>query len=436
MRKNNKLYIIIAVIASIFLLTTAATCNQCKATTTEEEISIEDEEEAEEVAEEVEVEEEEAEEVADEEEVTEEEEEEAEEVAEEDMEAPTILLEVYEGPTLSGNICYYRVKAKVTGNPTPEVKFSKDDSNGAFGEFKAQINLNDPADTYTLTATATNSKDSDTASETFDWGCSIPNNPPEIIELTYPILFPNEQYVIEAIASDPDGDSLSYQWSVNAGTLLWNTSKTVKWVTPASAGYYEITVIIEDGKGGTDTKTETVRVIPLFVENLSIIEWGHVIKDTSTCRNSTCKIMVGDYSNNKPVKGFVSFNISNMAGHKVRQATLVFTNPLKWGDPTFNLIQKIRVEVVDWGSDGLKTADFDISGIELLNSSYNPDFTFTNQEIKDTLQDAIDNSKDRYQIRVYHSGSPTNNNNTQDTWSYSVNNISLQVQYYMPVALP
>ncbi len=98
--------------------------------------------------------------------------------ADADKVAPTISLTIYEGPTLDGNICYYRVQAAVTGSPT--VSFSKDDSGGAWGSKKVQINLNDSTDTYTLTATATNSEGSATDSITLSWGCAIPTPDPII----------------------------------------------------------------------------------------------------------------------------------------------------------------------------------------------------------------------------------------------------------------
>jgi hypothetical protein len=59
----------------------------------------------------------------------------------------------------------------VTGNPSPDVDWSKDDSNSAWGTKKAQVNLHDPDDIYTLTATATNSEGTDTASIELIWGC-------------------------------------------------------------------------------------------------------------------------------------------------------------------------------------------------------------------------------------------------------------------------
>ena len=95
--KKNKLYLILAIITSLLLFTTAAVCNQCQAQTEEETVAEETEEAIEEEA------------LEEEEEVTE----------AEELEAPTIELQIYEGPVYSqaDNVCYYRVKAIVTGYP-------------------------------------------------------------------------------------------------------------------------------------------------------------------------------------------------------------------------------------------------------------------------------------------------------------------------------
>jgi hypothetical protein len=87
--------------------------------------------------------------------------------------APTINLEIYEGPTYSAgdDICYYRVRAIVTGEPAPTVSFSKDDSGGVWGSLKAQINLKRNSPNYTLTAMATNSAGQAMNSITLAWGC-------------------------------------------------------------------------------------------------------------------------------------------------------------------------------------------------------------------------------------------------------------------------
>jgi len=111
---------------------------------------------------------------AEEEEGEEEEAEEEEGDPDAENEAPTIKFSIYQGPTLEGGICYYRVKATVTGKPNPDIDFSKDDSGGSWLPKRVQINLNNPGDTYTLTATAHNSEGSDSDSISLSWGCAIP----------------------------------------------------------------------------------------------------------------------------------------------------------------------------------------------------------------------------------------------------------------------
>ncbi len=212
--KKNKIYIILVILAIISLFSFAALCNpneavndnpidesddeeaaadQTDTTSTEDTTGKEDEE-------------------VNQEDTIEEEEETPEQ--EEQKEAPAITLEIYEGPIYSSsdNVCYYRVKAIVTGNPTPSVVFSKDDSGGAWGSKKTQINIGDSTETYTLTATTTNSEGSATDSIALSWGCPITNNPPEIsgITLIPGNYAPNIEYPIPVVASDPDGDNLSY----------------------------------------------------------------------------------------------------------------------------------------------------------------------------------------------------------------------------------
>ncbi|MBM3709245.1 MAG: hypothetical protein FJW61_02325, partial [Actinobacteria bacterium] len=86
-------------------------------------------------------------------------------------ETPAIKLQIIDGPTLAedGSICYYRVKAIATGEPTPTIKFSKDDSNGVLGSGITQVNLTRENPTYTLIATATNTEGKVTDSIKLEW---------------------------------------------------------------------------------------------------------------------------------------------------------------------------------------------------------------------------------------------------------------------------
>jgi hypothetical protein len=75
-----------------------------------------------------------------------------------DINLPTLKLIVYEGPVTvqDSDMVYYRVEARVTGNPAPFIKFSRDDSGGVWGKNIAQINLKN-GENYDLVVTAVNS---------------------------------------------------------------------------------------------------------------------------------------------------------------------------------------------------------------------------------------------------------------------------------------
>jgi len=83
---------------------------------------------------------------------------------------PTLRLVVYEGPVAvqDSDMCYYRIKAIVTGKPYPAINFSKDDSNGAWGKNIAQVNLKNN-ESYNLVVTATNSAGTVTKSVELTW---------------------------------------------------------------------------------------------------------------------------------------------------------------------------------------------------------------------------------------------------------------------------
>jgi len=185
---------------------------------------------------------------------------ETEESTEETEVAPTIALEIYMGPIYSpaDGVCYYRVQANITGTPAPRVEWSRSDSGAAWGPNRVQINLHSPMETYTLSATATNSAGSQTARITLSWGC---NRPPTVHEITLAgDYITNTNYTVPAYATDPDGDVLTYQWSVAGGSIANPLINPIVWTTPSTPGFYNITVTANDGRGGTDSLTETVEV--------------------------------------------------------------------------------------------------------------------------------------------------------------------------------
>jgi hypothetical protein len=61
------------------------------------------------------------------------------------------------------------------------------------------------------------------------------------------------------IASDRDGDALSYNWSADGGSIS-DAGAAVNWTAPEEVGSYNVTVTVTDGRGGEATKQVTIEV--------------------------------------------------------------------------------------------------------------------------------------------------------------------------------
>jgi len=359
--------------------------------------------------------------------VTEDEEEEEDE--EEGKTAPTIELEIYQGATLEGGICYWRVRAIVTGEPASDIDWSKDDSLGSFGDNIAQVNLNDTGETYTLTATATNSEGTDTDSIDLSWGC---NSKPSIkgISLSEDALYVGKQYEIFVDVSDAENDTLSFDWSVTGGSIIDNTVNPIKWNTPNTPDDYQVSVAVNDGHGNTAGSSTIVYVGEVIVgknpENISIPkkegEGGYIEFGGGTYIGGD--LYAGDSDGNKPCSGFISFDISNLGGSIVESASLTFGGASEFGDP-LSFFKKLNINILDWGAEPITQSDFELDGV-LVASYDSPNITCNASRLKEKLQEAINGGKSRLQIRIHFSGPYTDNDSQADGWRYSQGSVSLK----------
>jgi len=345
--------------------------------------------------------------------------------------APTIELKIYEGPEYSqaDDVCFSRIEAVVTGDPAPTVEFSKDDSGGAFGSKKVQINLTKNNQSYTLTAKAKNSAGEASASIDLSWGCAPINSSPTIdLIATAAPLMTSTMYDITATASDPDGDSLTYEWTVSGGVLKGSGSNPVKWTTPDKAGTVNISLKVLDGKGGEATKS-----VDLDVKQASVKAVLAKVESESGCVRNDNNVFegwqfgVGDDSFNLAYRGFVSFDIYGLAGATIQDAVLTMNKSGGWD--TSHLGQ-LWIGAVDYGAHPLIVQDYDLTGVPLqsfpANASAN--VTCNSAALKTQLQNAINAGKSRFQIRL-HFSAPTDNDGAMDYWIYDDDGVNFNITY-------
>jgi len=87
------------------------------------------------------------------------------------------------------------------------------------------------------------------------------NQPPVITNISFPEdVMALTENLITCVASDPDGDDLTYVWSTDGGTIKGEEAGIV-WVAPDSVGKYEINVVVSDGRGGEVTQSVTIRLV-------------------------------------------------------------------------------------------------------------------------------------------------------------------------------
>jgi len=347
--RRNALYIILSIITIISLFITAATCSFCgrQLGTASEETKVDVEDAVDET----------------ESEDTHKETAQDTDTAQSDNEdtekkAPTISLAISEGPTYSAadNVCWYRIKATVTGNPAPTITWSQDFSNSSFGKNISQVNLTRENPKYTLTATATNSEGTATEDIALSWGCGGVDGTEET----------DEEEESEAI---------------------------------------EISLIADASLSGSIAKDE--RIIP-----------------------SICA--AGDSTPNNQVKGYLSFNISELEEINVIDAELRLDNVIFDATPV-EISPFLNVKAYDYG-DSLGYDDFAVGGTSIHTFDISEVIPFATLVINDndalvnTLQEAIDSNRHWYQLKFGLAGT-VSNDDAADIIGFEANDAKLTINY-------
>lgn len=112
---------------------------------------------------------------------------------------------------------------------------------------------------YTLTVEITDGRGGE-ATKQLTIGVAV-NHPPVIDSLTteWQMVRKATTSTIQCIASDPDGDELSYIWSVDGGNIS-GEGPIVTWVAPNAYGTYTVTVTVTDSRGGEASESISIQV--------------------------------------------------------------------------------------------------------------------------------------------------------------------------------
>ncbi|UCH51818.1 MAG: PKD domain-containing protein [Chloroflexota bacterium] len=160
------------------------------------------------------------------------------------------------------------------------------------------------------------------------------NQLPEISSLTAnpPGVSYGGSTTIKCIASDPNGDAVTYSWSASGGNIS-GSGDTVTWIAPNQSGNYDIMVAVSDDKGGETTGSVMVVVSAAG----GTITFTPVTEETGTVGSDgdrdTSRTIAGDDDQDIGYHAFWSFDISSLAGKKIQNATLRLTTKNIVGDP-------------------------------------------------------------------------------------------------------
>jgi len=332
----------------------------------------------------------------------------------------------------------------------PEEETSERTSEEGSDEIVAEEEEQEPSDE--TTEEAGKNGDEEQSEEDEDILLKDANQPPVIENITFSsaIFIPGNTYDVTAIAYDPDGDEVSYEWQISAGSLeddLW--VNPMKWTAPDEEGAVSFMVSAYDGHGGSAERIEHVFVqfqqIEMEIETgtetqiemkaLFTMEFPLVWSESGSIRFDGIPDMIsdgwyfgtGDTYRNQHMKCFASFDISGFQGGEIQNATL--TLEFVRGDNA-SFWDSFKIYSASWGPRALISSDYHIWGTLLASYPVSPpgDIVCDIPLLKQKLMEAIERGDTRFQVMFFLSPDRSNNNDLSEGWTIDPDS-SLKITY-------
>jgi hypothetical protein len=189
------------------------------------------------------------------------------------------------------------------------------------------------------------------------------------------VLLPSQTCEIACNVSHLNGESLSYQWSANRGSIS-GEGPVVTWTAPEAAGNYTITASVSDGSGGQSISYLSIEVVPNNPPTIESLDIGEDEVTVSEDCHIVCVAADRD-------GGTLSYEWSASGGNISGEGSVV-----TWTAPEAVGTCNITVTVRD-GQGGEDTASLDIDVLAINNPPKVKGFIITDMAEKACEEDQI-----------------------------------------------